>query len=56
MNGIFLIILIFVAVAAAGLIVASAHKDDDQLRAECEARGGTFVEAREPLHLCVQAK
>lgn len=30
------------------------HKDDAKLRAACEAAGGVFVEAREPIHICVK--
>jgi hypothetical protein len=26
------------------------------LRAECAARGGLFIEARSPMHACVQPK
>lgn len=31
-----------------------AHDDDARLKAECEARGGVFVEARSPMHVCVK--
>ena len=40
-------------VAASGLIMWWAHKDDAALQAECEARGGQLIEARSPMHVCV---
>lgn len=48
-------LLLFLGLLAlfAGFAVYYAHKDDAQLRAECEARGGTFIHATEPLHVCV---
>lgn len=36
-----------------GYIFNNVHKDDAKLRSECEARGGVFVEARQPIHICV---
>jgi hypothetical protein len=41
------------AIAFSTFVMWHAHKDDARLRAECEARGGTFVEARSPMHTCV---
>lgn len=35
------------------LAVSNPHKNDEALRAKCEAAGGTFVHANEPRHLCV---
>lgn len=30
------------------------HRHDKELKARCEAAGGVFIEAREPLHVCVK--
>ena len=30
-----------------------ANKDEPQLRAECEKRGGVLIQARSPLYVCV---
>lgn len=49
------LILIGVVVAFVCAVVFYAHKDDSRLRAECEARGGVLVEAKDPpLHVCVK--
>jgi len=51
-----LFLLGFVACIAIGYILLNPHKDDARLKAECESRGGVFVEARDPLHVCVTPK
>lgn len=48
--------LIVVGLALVALIVTlviyTVHKDDAVLRADCEARGGVFFHARDPIHVC----
>lgn len=29
------------------------HENDDQLQAACEARGGIFIHAKSPMHVCM---
>lgn len=43
--------LVLLAVTA---VMVGAHWNDDELRSKCEAAGGTFVHAKDPLHLCVK--
>jgi hypothetical protein len=31
-----------------------SHKYDTILKVECEQKGGTFVQARDPLYVCVK--
>lgn len=34
-------------------LVYFAHRNDALLKAACEAKGGVFVHARDPMHICV---
>jgi hypothetical protein len=48
--------LIAVVVALLVLLVWFVYRDEPELRAECEARGGVLISARSPLYVCVQPK
>jgi hypothetical protein len=45
--------IMFVVIVGLLILFYGAHKDDAILKAECERAGGVFIEAREPVHVCV---
>ena len=49
-------LVFFFGLACLAYLLWNPHKDDDRLRAECKARGGVFIEARDPLHVCVSPR
>lgn len=50
------LMLAWIALTGAAVLFLGwyVHKDDAQEEAECHARGGIFLEARSPVHACVQ--
>lgn len=52
-DDVFLAFIVAMIVLVSGIVFA-AHWNDAVLKAECEAQGGTFVHASQPLHVCVK--
>jgi len=50
---IWIIFLTFIGFLIIGASIY-VHKDDMRLKAECEAAGGLFIQAREPMTACVK--
>ena len=49
----FLFVLGGLILGALGLLAHIVHKNEPQLRAECEARGGMLIGTRNELYTCV---
>jgi len=54
-----IITIIFIVGSIAAMIalinlLSYTHRYDTTLKIECESKGGTFVQARDPMYICVK--
>lgn len=51
-SGVFVGLFVAVLFLFVSFVMLWPHRHDREERAACEAKGGVFIEARQPMHVC----